>query len=253
MTNNPTTCVECGKEKCDRPGELIAPHQRNEADQHHYDFFCHGHQPKTCETCDGNKIVTKEGVDPRVYFSCPTCQPKECPACDLFMKNGHVCQPKEEARGGTGGAGHMSGVHNIPVPKEEAKGERCEPSDLKNCTICYDKKCVCQCSVCVTFRLPTPTNPKKEEQELKKALDEAFKNLPAGVFYGHHSDVAWSIAHALAPFFSRLLAEARREQHGLAVAEVERTKHELVLTNGAQVFKACLSALDRVKPESRKE
>ena len=170
---------------------------------------------------------------------CHGHQPKTCEKCG-----------KEPCRlWMTGCEGYCCKAHRPSScqPKEEAKGERCEIF----CEIHSPETCGCS-RPCLTH---TPTNPKSEdweEKDLKKALDEAFKNLPAGVFYGHHSDVAWSIAHALAPLLSRQLAEARREQHRLTCEAVEKAMSDD--HDGSFVpARVVRTALDRVKPESRKE
>ena len=163
-------------------------------------------------------------------------------------------------------------------PKEEAKGERC-PNPDRNACDCWDSgmckngphKSLCQhpCPTPINPKSVTMTaeeakagyydspNPKKEEYGMFEArIDRnlhSFRALPLTPEI-RDEDFLQLRRWMLEDFkdcVSRLLAEAdikaRREQHRLAVAAVDSAVgHDLCRTQA-------LSALVRMKPESRKE
>ncbi len=94
-------------------------------------------------------------------------------------------------------------------PREEAKGERCAcwPKSKE------DVACRHYINAVASGEKPTPTNPKKEDWE------EAFDLL-----YGYEGDgrTISFVSESIKDSIRHLLAEARREQHRLAVAEERR-------------------------------
>ena len=107
------------------------------------------------------------------------------------------------------------------------------------------------------------------EEEFDKEFNsyQAFKNYKTS---DERINIVSADGERIKEFFRRLLAEAdikaRREQHRLAVAEVEKRQKrecendEKCFTDVHQscctpcvYYQSALSALDRVKPESRKE
>ncbi len=221
MTNNPTTpvCVECGKEKATFGPDGV------------------GFSPTT-DICH--------------------CQPKE-------EAKAKCCDKQFVWSGGEGTSHYCCNVHCcVPVqPKEEAKGERCEKCGLRlvygDARNAFKPASYCN-GACA------PTNPKKEDWEAHK-WEGDFRRLYRKWDLPMIPNGTVDHSSKYIEFISRLLAEARRE--GVKDA-TDKLWHALlfgsschqVKIEGASSYpcvccaasvKAVGEAIDRVKPESRKE
>ena len=159
---------------------------------------------------------------------CVECGKEKCP----FKEHDAICFQKDYC-------------HTPPCqPKEEAKGERCEKCGQILPRSGINIKVTCGCSL--------PTNPKKEDWE--EEFDDKFHNEDWSYFQDDPNNIEDNVI-AIKSFISLLLAEAdlkaRREQHRLDVEAVENA--ERLKEGRSLLVQDALSALDRVKPESRKE
>ncbi len=197
---------------------------------------------------------------------CDTCGKEECEihldlhalpqACRAIFCHGHS-EDKCKTCGGWGFVEkHIAscerdgcdGTCRRPCPscKPEDKTEKCEFNSTYTAIECGHTRCRERWD-----SNPTPDARKGEEWE--KEFDEVF------LFEDGRVDC---YSDPLKAFISRLLAEARREQHDMDKLAVKNRKDDGCLPiheHGKDCniwcrnMDAALSALDRVKPESRKE
>ena len=212
-----------------------------------YTLLCHGHQPKEeakveCKKCGRERCEREKDFD-----GCVAHEPgaKICHA--------HDCAPKEEAKGERcAKCGGSTFVYD-PTQKEISGGQTF--NKLVRCPSCSVPK---TCSTCggniggefAGCSCPTPTNPKKEDWE--EEFDKKFKILGLGGLY--KVPTRWMTD--IKSFLSSLLAEARREQQGefKRLKEISNRNARMIeLMADGYTYDQAFKALDRVKPESRKE